>query len=211
MKVYAAIREVMKDLGELGIGKDSKNKDQGYMFRGIDAVYLALNPLLVKHNLVVLPRHINRWSETRPTKSGGTMSFVTVEVEFDFVQAEDGSKHTIRICGEGMDTADKATNKANSAAYKYAMFEAFCIPTEATDGDAETPSMNQVISHKEAVNSVNIEEKANEAAFKFSSSKTLKEAMDNWSKYVAPIYQSLDKDKQAAFERAKEKLKGELK
>jgi len=38
-----------------------------------------------------------------------------------------------------MDSGDKATNKAMSIAYKYAAFQAFCIPTEETaiDADAE--------------------------------------------------------------------------
>ena len=39
-----------------------------------------------------------------------------------------------------MDSGDKATNKAMSAAFKYACFQTFCIPTEEMkDPDAETP------------------------------------------------------------------------
>ena len=38
-----------------------------------------------------------------------------------------------------MNSGDKATNMAMSAAYKYAMFQSFCVPTEGTpDADAET-------------------------------------------------------------------------
>jgi hypothetical protein len=41
-----------------------------------------------------------------------------------------------------MDMADKATNKAMSAAYKYACLQAFCIPTEGdNDADASTPDV----------------------------------------------------------------------
>jgi hypothetical protein len=41
-----------------------------------------------------------------------------------------------------MDSADKATNKAMSAAYKYAALQAFCIPTEAdNDADAHHPEV----------------------------------------------------------------------
>lgn len=201
MKVYAAIKEVMKDLGELGISKDSTNKDQGYKFRGIEAVYLAINPLLVKHNLVVLPRHINRWSETRPTKSGGTMCFTTVEVEFDFVQTEDFSKHTVRMCGEGMDTADKATNKANSAAYKYAMFETFCVPTEAVDGDSETPSMNKP---------ANIDKDIAVAAQALNHSKTKDEARKIWTTMVQPIFHMMDAPTQKLFNDCKDRIVREL-
>lgn len=67
------------------------------------------------------------------------MFSVTVEAEFDLVCAEDGSKHTIKTFGEAMDSGDKATNKAMSAAYKYACFQAFAIPTEGdNDADAHT-------------------------------------------------------------------------
>ena len=39
-----------------------------------------------------------------------------------------------------MDSGDKATNKAMAAAFKYALFQTFCIPTEEMkDADAETP------------------------------------------------------------------------
>jgi len=62
-----------------------------------------------------------------------------VEAEFDFVCAEDGSKATARTFGEAMDSGDKATNKAMSAAYKYACFQTFAIPTEGdNDADAHT-------------------------------------------------------------------------
>ena len=65
--------------------------------------------------------------------------FGTVEAEFDFVSACDGSKHTVKTYGEAMDSGDKATNKAMSAAYKYAAFQTFCIPTEGdNDADAQT-------------------------------------------------------------------------
>ena len=64
---------------------------------------------------------------------------MTVEAEFDFVSAEDGSRHTVKTFGEAMDSGDKATNKAMSAAYKYAAFQAFSIPTEGdNDADAQT-------------------------------------------------------------------------
>jgi hypothetical protein len=85
-----------------------------------------------------LPRILTRESVERQSKSGGALFYITVEAEFDFVASEDGSKHTVRTFGEAMDSGDKATNKAMSAAYKYAAFQAFCIPTEAQDADAQT-------------------------------------------------------------------------
>lgn len=144
MKVYLAINRVQAALAQTGITKDRKNQQQGYSFRGIDDVYNVLSPLLAQHGLCILPRMLSRVCEERQTQKGGTLFYVTVEAEFDFVSAEDGSKHTVKTFGEAMDSGDKATNKAMSAAYKYAAFQAFAIPTEAdNDADAHT---HQVIA-----------------------------------------------------------------
>lgn len=140
MNVYQAIAAVSKELAAQGIRKDSRNAAQGFNFRGIDAVYNALAPLLAKHGLCILPRCIDRNVTERVNSKGNALFYVTVHAEFDFVSAEDGSKHTVSTYGEAMDSGDKATNKAMSAAYKYAAFQSFCIPTEETaiDSDAES-------------------------------------------------------------------------
>jgi hypothetical protein len=65
--------------------------------------------------------------------------YVVCEVSFDLVSAVDGSRHTVHVIGEAMDSGDKATNKAMSAAYKYMAMQVFCIPTEGdNDADATT-------------------------------------------------------------------------
>jgi len=140
MKVYQAINAVQGALASTGIAKDRRNtQGSGYQFRGIDDVYNAISPLLAQHGLCIIPRMIARHCEERQSKSGGALFYVTVEAEFDFVAAEDGSKHTARTFGEAMDSGDKATNKAMSAAYKYAAFQTFAIPTEGNpDADSET-------------------------------------------------------------------------
>ena len=137
MKVYSAINAVQAELARDGITKDKRNQQQGYNFRGIDDVYNALSPLLARHGLCVLPRILARDVQERTNKNGTVLFYVTVEAEFDFVSAEDGSKHVVRTFGEAMDSGDKATNKAMSAAYKYAAFQAFAIPTEG-DNDADS-------------------------------------------------------------------------
>jgi hypothetical protein len=139
MNVYQAISAVQKDLSTQGISKDRKNmQGSGYAFRGIDDVYNALAPALARHGLCILPRVLNRESIERQSKAGGALFYITVEVEFDLVAA-DGSKHTIKTFGEAMDSGDKATNKAMSAAYKYACMQSFCIPTEGdNDADSQT-------------------------------------------------------------------------
>jgi len=139
MSVYKAILAVAGEMSKQGISKDGKNQQQGFKFRGIDQVFNALSPALVQHGLVILPRVLSCNVVERATKSGGAIFYTTLDVEYDFVSAEDGSKHTVRVVGEAMDSGDKSSNKAMSAAYKYACFQAFCIPTEGdNDADATT-------------------------------------------------------------------------
>jgi hypothetical protein len=138
--VYARIAAVSAEMAKEGIGKSRSNAQQGYKFRGIDDVFNALAPNLAKHWRVIVPRILSRECTERQTQKGGVLFSVVVEAEFDFCSALDGSKHTARTYGEAMDSGDKATNKAMSAAYKYAAFQTFCIPTEGdNDADAVTP------------------------------------------------------------------------
>lgn len=143
--VYVAIAEVMGKVAKEGIAKNRNNSQQGYKFRGIDDVYNALSPFLSESKLVILPRVLSREVTERTTAKGGVLFYVVLHVEFDLVSGEDGSKHTVCVVGEAMDSGDKATNKAMSAAYKYACMEAFCIPTEGdNDADATTHEVQPV-------------------------------------------------------------------
>ena len=138
-KVYTAILAVMAGLAHKGISKDRKNAQQNYNFRGIDDIYNELAGLLVSAGLLMLPRVLSRECQERATKTGGVLFYTVVHVEFDFVCVDDNSRHTVSIFGEAMDSADKSTNKAMSAAYKYCALQAFCIPTEGdNDADAST-------------------------------------------------------------------------
>lgn len=138
-KVYAAITAVTAELAKVGLAKTNTNSQQGYKFRGIDDVYGVLSPILARNKLCILPRVTSRTVTERATKSGGALFYTALTVEFDLVSAEDGSKHTVCTVGEAMDSGDKSSNKAMSAAYKYACFQAFCIPTEGdNDADGQT-------------------------------------------------------------------------
>ena len=140
LAVYRAINAVQAAMSKEGIKKDQRNQQQGYAFRGIDDCYAAIAPHLAANKLCIIPRYVSRNVVEHPSKGGGTLFYVVVEGEFDFVSAEDGSKHTARMFGEAMDSADKASNKAASAAFKYLLLQTFCIPTEGdNDADRTTP------------------------------------------------------------------------
>lgn len=138
MSIYETIPAVMAEIG--AIGKDSWNKQgQGFAYRGIDAVMNALSPAMTKYKMFVIPKTLDQRREERQTAKGSTLIYSICTVEYTFY-AEDGSSVSATVIGEGMDSGDKATNKAMSAAFKYACFQTFCIPTEEMkDPDAETP------------------------------------------------------------------------
>lgn len=135
MNIFETISAVMNEIG--AIGKTSKNQTQGFMFRGIDAVYNAISPALQKYKLFIVPTVLEQTREERTGKSGGNLIYSICKIKFTFY-AEDGSNIEAIVVGEGMDSGDKATNKAMSIAFKYACFQVFCIPTEEmVDPDAE--------------------------------------------------------------------------
>ena len=126
----------MKDI--TAIGKDSRNQAQNFNFRGIDAVYNELHSLLARHGVVCLPEAGTPVTEERTNKNGTILRFVQLPMRYNFI-AEDGSTITCSVIGEGMDSGDKATNKAMAIAHKYALLQTFLIPTEEQkDPDYET-------------------------------------------------------------------------
>lgn len=142
--IFKKMSEVMKDVK--AVTKDQKNVQQGFKFRGIDQFVNALYPALTKHGVFMTPRATQFNQElkevTRSSGKTGVDKHVAIMMEYDFF-AEDGSKVTVGpIPAEGLDSGDKATNKALSAALKYALIQTFCVPTEdMAEADLESPEI----------------------------------------------------------------------
>lgn len=135
--IFETINAVMEEIG--AVGKNSRNEQQKYMYRGVDDVMNALNPAFIKHKLFMVPEVVSQTREERQTANGKNIIYSVLSVKYTFY-AEDGSSVFVIVPGEGMDSGDKASNKAMSSAFKYACFQVFCIATEEMkDPDAETP------------------------------------------------------------------------
>lgn len=134
--VQVAIARVMEEMK--GVGKDQVNKEQHYRFRGIDDVLTALHPLLAKHGVVFVPNVIEREYEERVSKSGTVGHCAHLHVQYT-IYGPAGDYVTGSTWGEGLDYSDKGTNKAMTAAFKYALFQVFAICDPEEDGDRETP------------------------------------------------------------------------
>lgn len=159
--IYKAITNVMSDIG--AVGKNQKNQQQGFMFRGIDAVMNAINPALIKHKVFVVPEILEQSREERQTTRGSNLIYSICKVKYTFFTT-DGSSISATVIGEGMDSGDKATNKAMSIAFKYTCFQVFCIPTEEMkDPDEEIHE----VKAKKTMASVENEKISSEKAMAF--------------------------------------------
>jgi len=134
--IYSKIAAVMRDAQPIAKGRE--NRQQGFKFRGIDDVYAALHDILTAHEVFTVPEVLEHSSEERTTKSGSTLIYRVLKIRYRFYTS-DGSFVDSTVIGEGMDSGDKASNKAMSVAHKYALIQVFAIPTEdAKDSDADS-------------------------------------------------------------------------
>lgn len=163
--IYGLIKEAMGKIG--AIGKDNAATNyagkQMYKFRGIDAVYNALNPVMSELGLFIIPEVLEQTREERVTVNGEkrtTLLYSILKVKYT-MYAPDGSSVSGTVIGEGMDSGDKASNKAMSIAFKYFCFQVFCIPTEEMkDPDGE---VHEVTPERYAPNSPAVPEQSSPA------------------------------------------------
>lgn len=138
-QIYTLIGEAMRQVG--AVGKDSTSQ-QGFKYRGIDAIMNALNPVMSKLGLFIVPEVLEQVREERTTvknvwdnqqkqniEKRSTLLYSLLKIKYTLF-APDGSNVSAVVIGEGMDSGDKASNKAMAIALKYACFQIFMIPTE---------------------------------------------------------------------------------
>lgn len=119
------------------ISKDSRNQQQGFNFRGIDAVLNTVGPVLREHGVIVVPIAGEHTVERYPTKSGGQMCNRVVNMAFQ-VFGPVGDSFMGSAVGEASDAGDKAMTKAESVALRTFLLQALMIPTDEPDPDAST-------------------------------------------------------------------------
>lgn len=134
--IHEKLIAINKEIG--AIGKERKNEQQGFKFRGIDDVMNELHSLFATHEVIILPNAKGFEVSERVNNKGTAIFAVRATIEYRFI-ASDGSSETCILIGEAMDSGDKGMNKALSVALKYALLQMFLIPTEdQKDPDAET-------------------------------------------------------------------------
>jgi hypothetical protein len=138
MNIFESITKIMEEVPV--VSKEKVNSQQHFKFRGIDDVMNALQPLLAKYKVFIVPQMLEQKREDRTSSKGGNLIYSICTIKYIFY-AEDGTYVEAITVGEGMDSGDKATNKAMAIAMKYALFQVFCIPTEEMkDPDENAPN-----------------------------------------------------------------------
>lgn len=133
--IAEALSAVMAEVR--AVGKNDRNGQQGYNFRGIDAVVNAVGPALRKHHVVVVPILEEVHYRDVQTSTGKPSRECTVKVRYRF-HGPAGDHLDCVAPGESMDFGDKGAPKAMSVAYRIALLQALCLPTTDTDPDAES-------------------------------------------------------------------------
>lgn len=132
------------------IKKEQENKQQKFKFRGIDDVYNMLHALLATHGVYMTSQMIERWREERATSGGSVLAFTCLRIRYNFF-SEDGSSNWTEAEGEGFDSGDKSTSKAMAIAHKYALIQAFSIPTQDIASDDPDRESHTGIKPREPV------------------------------------------------------------
>jgi hypothetical protein len=135
-KIEHALAAVMADVG--AVAKRDKNTAQGFNFRGIDAVVNAVGPILRKHRVLTIPVVEDAHYETIEVgQKRSLMRQCTLRVRWEF-HGPAGDHIAAVVVAEAMDSGDKATSKAHSVAYRTALLQVLCIPTDEPDADASS-------------------------------------------------------------------------
>ena len=147
--VQQALAAVMADVQS--VGKTEKNQQQGFSFRGIDAVLNAVGPALRKHGVVVMPTVLEHtYGSVEVGRNRTPMAHVTVKVTYTFY-GPDSTALAATVIGEAMDSGDKAVAKAMSVAFRIALLQALALPTDEPDPDADTYERSPVTSVTDSV------------------------------------------------------------
>lgn len=142
-----AIYESMAKVNEEIEAITKSQKGYGYNFRGIDDVFVALNPLFKKHKIITTRRNLQSERLVRTNAKGKEVVEVFIKsCQYVFKSLIDGSEIVSEGFGEGQDSSggDKGSSMATSNSYKYVIFEMFNIPTkEQKDSDQVTAEENK--------------------------------------------------------------------
>lgn len=134
--VQTAIARAMRDLGVIAKADRFDGGNAGrFNFRGVDRVVNACAPVLRKHGLLVIPTVMSVEYRDVQRAGGGRSHECVVTMAYAWVGPR-GDERVAVVAGEALDTADKATSKAQSVAWRTCLIQMLAIPTGDPDPDS---------------------------------------------------------------------------
>jgi hypothetical protein len=157
LNIYQKLLAAMKEVRY--IEKEKKTVNNQYRFVSHDAVTSATSEAFIKHGIYAKPRiikndittiQVEKYNKYEKITINENYFVCTVEIEYDFINAENPEDRITGIngLGQGIDSQDKACGKAISYACKYALLKALGIET----GDDPEKDTDYKIATVELIN-----------------------------------------------------------
>lgn len=153
--VHAAWSRVMGEV--LYIAKaDRTTSGSTFQYRGVDRVVDSVAPMLRKHGIIVMPVKVKAEYAVILTTKGSSMNYCRATVSFAIIgprgdalsapHPETGIMGALfgEAIGEGFDTGDKSSMKAQSVAYREFLIKALAIPVSRPQADPEQGEQHEI-------------------------------------------------------------------
>lgn len=142
MNIHEAVLRVMEMVGAVRKTQLHDAPGAKFNFRGVDQVVNAVQPAFLACGVTIKPKLIKKDLRFSVPIGGQQKPASWAEVEMRYtLTARDGSFVEWEMAGAAMDSGDKALGKACSVAYRIAMLQGLCIPTDEPDPDDRQPSL----------------------------------------------------------------------
>lgn len=136
--VFEAWREVMAEVTVIAKSQQMSGGGVKYNFRGIDQMTNVLSPVLRRHKVMIVPTVRDIGYETEVLTSNDRQRVQTsarLVMEYT-VYGPAGDCFVGSMAGEGSDSSDKSTSKAESMALKYFLSQSLMLATDEPDPEA---------------------------------------------------------------------------
>ncbi len=125
-KLVGAIGAAMAEIGY--VRSTGQNTHQRYSYTSDEDLTAAVQPVMARHGLAMLPSGCEVERVEVKTAKGGSATSVHVLQTWTIAHSS-GEWMRIQMPGEGRDSQDKGTPKALTAARKMTLRHLFCVPT----------------------------------------------------------------------------------
>jgi hypothetical protein len=118
------------------VGKNERNQQQNFNYRGIDAVVNAVNPVLAEVGGFIVGEALSTEYESFVSAKGTAGTVARLTVRYKWYGTDGGEPVSGVVSSEANDYADKATAKAWSVALRTFLLQTLMLPTDDPDPDS---------------------------------------------------------------------------